>query len=269
MPLRMGGPKNFASQGRIFLFISQGSGRSRRTNRRRRFIANASLIIKSPFFTVTVLGMLHANVWCDVPSQPKHEQQAAIVAQNKLSPEIEALVKKVLDDPGKTKGSALISTGQIAAMSVPNGWVAREAVTLPAGAGLIEYHPVGHDDIRLNSFYRGRRISAEAAQAFKDCLAQSPHALQSAELKALSEVLRDKSYDFEIIFARTEDLNGRRVLSVEGTYKDPARTKSRTIYVDSDHTGSAVQEISYTANSKDYQGHLTEAETALKSIIWR
>jgi len=226
--------------------------------------------MKSPLFTFTVFGMLHANVWCDVPSQPKHEQQAAaIVAQNKLSPEAEALFKKVFGDPGEPKGKAVISTGQIAGMSVPNGWVAREAVTLPAGAGLIEYHPVGHDDIRLNSYYRGRRISAEAAQAFKDCLAQPPHALQSAELKALSEVLRDKSYDFDIIFAKTEDLDGRRVLSVEGTYKDPAHTRSRTIYVDSDHTGSAVQEISYTANSKDYQGHLTEAETALKSIIWR
>ena len=168
-----------------------------------------------------------------------------------------------------SKGGAVIFTGQIEAISVPNGWVARKAVSLPTGVGLIEYHPVGHNDIRLNSYYRGMRIGAEAALAFKDSLAQPPHALKSAELKALSMVLRDKSYDFEIIFARTEDLNGRRVLSVEGTYKDPAHTRSRTIYVDSDHTGSVVQEISYTASSKDYQNHLTEAETALKSIIWR
>jgi len=167
-----------------------------------------------------------------------------------------------------SKGGAVIFTGQIEAISVPNGWVARKAVSLPTGVGLIEYHPVGHNDIRLNSYYRGMRIGAEAALAFKDSLAQPPHALKSAELKALSMVLRDKSYDFEIIFARTEDLNGRRVLSVEGTYKDPAHTRSRTIYVDSDHTGSVVQEISYTASSKDYQNHLTEAETALKSIIW-
>ena len=154
-------------------------------------------------------------------------------------------------------------------MTVPHGWVARKDVHLPAGAGLTEFHAPGNDNIRLNSYYRGSRVNPAAAAAFKDCLAKPPHQLQSKELTDLAEVLGDKSSDFDIFFARTADLNGKRVLSVEGSYKDKDHTGSKTIYVDSDGSGSAVQEISYSATGKDYPSHLSEAEKAFKSIIWK
>ncbi len=59
------------------------------------------------------------------------------------------------------------------------------------------------------------------------------------------------------------------VLLVEGSYKDKDHTGSKTIYVDSDGTGSALQEISYSAPGKDYAAHASEAEKALKSISWK
>jgi hypothetical protein len=204
----------------------------------------------------------------DIPEQPRYEQQIVMIAQTKLDPSAESLFNRTF---GKAMPDQkpVISTGQIEAMSVPDGWVKRDDVNLQAGAGLVEYHPPGHDNICLNSFYRGSRVSTEAAAAFKDCLAQPPHQLQSKELKALQEILRDKSSDFDIYFAKTSDLNGKRVLSVEGRYKDPNHTGSQTIYVDSDGTGSAVQEISYTASGKDYQNNLAQAHKAFKSIIWK
>jgi hypothetical protein len=205
----------------------------------------------------------------EIPEQPKYEQPIVMIAQTKLDPSAESLFNRTFASPAKPEGNPVISTGQIQAMTVPDGWVKRDAVNLPSGGGLVEYHPPGHDDIRLNSYYRGSRVGQEAAQAFKDCLAKPPHQLQSKELKDLAQVLGDKSYDFDIFFAKTADLNGKRVLSVEGRYKDKDHTSSQTIYVDSDGTGSAVQEISYTASGKDYQDHLSEAQKALKSIIWK
>jgi hypothetical protein len=85
----------------------------------------------------------------------------------------------------------------------------------------------------------------------------------------LVKVVRDKSHDFEVRSEKTEDLNGKRILSVEGEYKDSGHTGSQTLYVDSDGTGSAVQEISYTASGQDYKLNMNKAQQAFKSIIWK
>jgi hypothetical protein len=205
----------------------------------------------------------------DFPDQPKIEGHVIRVAQNKLDPGADALFHKTFMQGGaKSSHNPIITTGQIEALAVPDGWIKRKGVRLPAGAGLVEYHPPGHDDIRLNSFYRGSRISDDAARAFKECLAKPPHDVTPDELQTLSQVLRDKSYDFKGS-ARTEDLNGKRVLIVQGHYTDKEHTGSQTIYVDSDGTGSAVQEISYTASGQDYQMSLDKAQKAFKSIIWK
>lgn len=167
--------------------------------------------------------------------------------------------------------SESMSTGQINSMDVPTDWVKRDGVHLRAGAGLDEYHPAGNNDVRLNSFYRGQRISFDAAKAFKDCLSNAPHQIAkgSDELTSLSEVLNDRSRNFNVTQVYTEILNGKKVLIVEGAYKDAEHTTSKTIYVDSDGTGSAIQEISYTAPGALYKAHLPAAENALKSITWK
>lgn len=166
-------------------------------------------------------------------------------------------------------GGNTISTGQIASMPVPSGWELRTGYTLPAGAGLTEYHPHINDDIRLNSFYRGYRIDEESAQKFKECLAQPPHELQQSEIQGLRAVLDTKGYDFDLRSAKTVDLNGKKILWVEGAWQDAEHTNAQTIYVDSDGTGSAVQEISYSAPAKDYNTYLEEARKSLTSIQWK
>jgi hypothetical protein len=206
----------------------------------------------------------------EIPEQPRSDGQVMRVAQNKLAPGNDALFNQIFHGGAvQADHYPLLSTGQIEAMRVPEGWVKRDNANIRAGAGLTEFHPVGHDDIRLNSFFRGTRISEKAARAFKDCLAKSPHNLTPEELKGLSQVVRDKSYDFKVRSAKTENLNGKRILSVEGQYKDGGHTGSHTLYVDSDGTGSAVQEISYTASGQDYNFNMDKAQQAFKSIIWK
>jgi hypothetical protein len=205
----------------------------------------------------------------DLRAHAQPEKQPAESHPLVLDAAAEALFSKIFGGANTTAQKPEIATGQIRSMSVPDGWTARAQAKLPCGAGLTEFHAPGHEDIRLNSFYRGFRISATAGDAFKNVLTMPPHQLKSQELGSLTEVLRDKARDFDIFFARTSNLNGKRILSVEGCYKDQAHTGSKTIYVDTDGSGTAVQEISYTAGGKDYQAHLTEAEKAFRSIIWQ
>jgi hypothetical protein len=206
----------------------------------------------------------------EIPDHPKSDQ-IVMIAQAKPDATRDTLFNRTYGDSVTLKNNPVISTGQIQSLTVPDGWIKRADANLRAGAGLVEYHPPGHDDIRLNSFYRGNRVSNAAAQAFKDCLAKPPHQLQSGskELKDLAEVLGDKAYDFDVLFAQTAELNGKRVLWVQGNYTDKKHTGAQTIYVDSDGTGSAVQEISYSASGHDYAAHLTEAQKALKSVVWK
>lgn len=167
--------------------------------------------------------------------------------------------------------SETISSGQINSMSVPEGWLKRGPVNLRAGEGLAEFHAPSDSDVRLNSYYRGNRISNDGASAFKKCLDSVAHAITkgSDEMKSLSEVLDGKSRYFNISSAFTEELNGKKVLVVEGSHKDAEHTTSRTVYVDSDGTGSAVQEITYSAPGATFKAHLPEAEKAMKSIKWK
>lgn len=165
----------------------------------------------------------------------------------------------------------ILSTGQIDSMTIPEGWVKRDSANLKTNSGLVEYHPAGDNDVRLNSYYRGNRISDDGAKAFKDCLDSAVHAIirGSKELNSLAEVINDNTGNFNVSTAFTEVLNGKKVLVVEGSHKDAEHTTSRTVYVDSDGTGSAVQEIAYIATGSLYKAHAAAAEKAFKSITWK
>jgi hypothetical protein len=213
----------------------------------------------------------------EFPQPIMRHEQLARVGQNNTNADVDNLFNRVFDTTSMNHAmnnsmnqdkSSIISTGQIESMNVPTGWVKRGKVSLRAGAGLVEYNPVGQENVRLKSFYRGNSVSDEAASAFKDCLNKPPHLLKPEELKGLSEILRDKAYDFKGS-AKTEDLNGKRVLVLEGRYSDEKHTSTQTIYVDSDGTGSAIQEIAYTASGKDYTANLVKAQKAFKSIVWK
>lgn len=194
------------------------------------------------------------------------------VAQTALSPRENRFSTEALQAMRNNQSGAIISAGQIESMQVPAGWVRRQVDHLPGLASLVEYNPPDNPNTRLNSFYRGQRISTAAAETFKACLAKQPHSINSNELKSLSAVLRDKAHDFRVLFALTEDLNDKRVLVVEGRYQGSS-VQSITYYVDSDSTGSAVQEISYTADqtkdNPDFTKHLLPVTKAFRSIVWK
>jgi hypothetical protein len=161
-----------------------------------------------------------------------------------------------------------MSVGQVRFMALPEKWERRMPGPMPAAAGLVEYHPPGMEYVRLNSFYRGKRISPPAGKYFHDILQAVPHALTSEEGQNLQEVFDDKrSEDFDVISARTAEWNGRKVLILKGKYKaEPVL--GQTIYVDSDGTGTSVQELSFTAPEKLYDQFLPDADRSLKSIRW-
>lgn len=168
------------------------------------------------------------------------------------------------------KGMELQDQGQIDKMTLPQGWGDGK---LPAGAttsGTLKlFSPPGDAESRLGFFYRGQRVSDGSAAAFKRVLESPAHALSPSEISELKEVMRDKDpSSFKTLSVRTEDLAGRRVLIVEGTYTS-FNHDAYSIYVDSDGTGSAVQELWFEAPKVSYSKQLKFVKDSFATIKWK
>jgi len=171
-------------------------------------------------------------------------------------------------------GAEIVNHGQIDRMTFPQGWVAGEPAPNP-GIGSRSFREVYRSDDRDSSmcfFYRGLPVNDQAAQTFRAVLSVPAHELTQAEIEPLSEILRFKtpvkSEQFTMTSARTEDLNGKLVLIVEGRYTGGAE-QIYEIYVDADGSGRFVQEIYFQAPKEQYERHFKEASDAINSIRWK
>ncbi|HEY9868002.1 MAG TPA: hypothetical protein V6D08_02240 [Candidatus Obscuribacterales bacterium] len=162
--------------------------------------------------------------------------------------------------------------GQIHSIDLPPGWI-ESTEKFVSGVGtrsLRMFHPPEAPSAALCFYYRGLRITAQDGEHFRRLLHEPAHRLTDQEVSSVGLVLRDKSApaEFTISNARTEDINKKRVLIVEGTYTRLQQDVFH-IFLDSDGTGTAVQEIYFQAPSELYLNYLTDAKAALYSIEWR
>src|SRR4030095_3116550 len=148
-----------------------------------------------------------------------------------------------------------ISRGQVEMMKLPAGWVSgAEKGRTEAAYSYKEFHPEEGPDSMICFFYRGRRAGQDSSKSFRDVLAKPPHALTASEIESIGQILRDKRdpKDFKMTSCRTEDVNGRRVLVVQGRYNEIQEDAlAMLIDADKDPAGSAVQEIFFQAPAAD------------------
>ena len=133
-----------------------------------------------------------------------------------------------------------------------------------------EFHPADESTVRLVFFFRGERTSPEAAERFQSILLKGTHVLSLSELKSLKEIMRDKgeAQKFKIFVGATRELNGTKVLVVEGRYLD-SQSEVHAIFIDGDGTGLIVQEIYFVAPKGKYPRYFAEATATFKSIQWK
>ncbi len=162
--------------------------------------------------------------------------------------------------------------GQISNMAMPAGWVPGEQIDNFVGnSSYKQFHPATDKNVRLSFYYRGRRTTAASGQRFHALLKEPCHLLSRKEIDTLAEIIRDKSNqaDFRMQSARTEDINGKRVLVIEGRYNE-IEQDCRSMFVDADaSTGTVVQEISYQAPKASFYRYYGQAKGAMDSIQWK
>lgn len=205
-----------------------------------------------------------------IKSEPiKMERRDAAEEQRRRL--FDELMKDGKDDR-QASGPKVLDRGQISSMTMPAGFERGKAIgSTYANDSFQEYTLNRNPDVKFYFEYRGRRMGADSSKAFHDILEKPPHSLAPQEIESLRQVLganRSNKEDFKINSARTEDLNGKRVLTIDGRYPQHGLS-ARTVFVDSDGTGSAVQEITFQAPTAEFFKNSAASLNSLKSIKWK
>src|ERR1700679_1101620 len=108
--------------------------------------------------------------------------------------------------------------GQIDLMKLPLGFVIGKSSQPGFTSSFFqEYHLEADPTVKVYFEYRGKRMSSDSSDRFRDLLTAPPHNLSQGELEQLGEVLQAKSDHarFRTMVAKTQDINGKRVLVIE------------------------------------------------------
>lgn len=189
-------------------------------------------------------------------------------------------------------GLALSDRGPIKNIQFPNGWQQTDSTTGGIGNRSIEtYGPPGDRSIGISVFYGGLPTSDTGAKAFtqllKDKPAESgPQQLTAEDIKSIADALGrlnvgDNQYTntgryrppvFHIDSARTEQMNGRTVLSVQGNFVDmngkPVKGFNG-IFADTDGTGKRIQQVYLQGPPDMMPQYKNQLDETLSSIEWK
>ncbi len=137
--------------------------------------------------------------------------------------------------------NSIKDVGQIDSISLPTGWAESAIQTGAApGSSYREIASKDNPDARIAFFYRGHKLASADGAQFHSCLKDPAHTLSATELQSLSAVLRDRiPGGFTVSNAATLDLQGKRVLQVEGQYSQ-SKQQTKAIFIDADGTGRVV-----------------------------
>jgi hypothetical protein len=193
--------------------------------------------------------------------------------------EIDRLIEWALSGTGRPparrkldwEGYRIHDHGQISRMNLPHNWVEGRTQAAVSGTSFFKaFHPADQPEAMLCLFYRGTRLGRRDAQSFRQLLGQQYHLLMPEEIRAVATTMRHmgRPEQFKIHEAQTQNWNGRSVLTVAGLYMH-LQHLAFAIFVDSDGTGTAVQEIYFQAPKKLYLLYFQEAREALSSIVWK
>lgn len=190
-------------------------------------------------------------------------------AKDRLS--VDALYLLASDPVRKKEAmSQVLNQGAVDKLNLPNGWEKGSEKHGIAGTGSsITYNVGGKADVELTFFDRGRNYPANAG-AYKDIVGKAPHELTPAEIQSLGAILGHQGDPrvFKMSSCRTEELNGKHVLVVEGVWNAVGH-ESLSVLVSPDGSGQTIQEIYFKAPPAEYKQYLPAASDALKSIRWK
>ena len=173
--------------------------------------------------------------------------------------------------PGDEKMTPdILNIGAVDEMKLPTGWLKGAEKQKIGGLGTSkQFLAPDKSDVEITFFDRGTRYKANA-DAFKSMLDKAPHIVSPAELQSISTILGNynDSRAFQMNSCKTESINGKNVLVIEGQWKATGH-KSYSVIANPDGKGESVQEIYFKAPATEYANQLGAAQQSFKTIKWK
>lgn len=185
---------------------------------------------------------------------------------------IDSEVRESFDPLAPEVENEVLDRGEVRRMVLPKGWILGEVRDKGEEKqySYATFHPREAANVLLWYFYRGYKMNEREASEFKQVLDKPAHMLTAPETRSVAQIIRDKSDpdNFRLMAAKTEEINGKKVLVVEGRYVE-ADDDAYSIYIDADRLGRTVQELHFRAPKDQYHRYLKDAKSAFGSIAWK
>lgn len=127
-------------------------------------------------------------------------------------------------------------------------------------------------DTELSVYDRGYPIAKSEGEKFRAVLEKDPHVLDPHEISTLNEqvlgtTVGDRSA-FDLKHAETKIINGKKVLTVEGDWKEGGK-KFYGCFIPKDENFRDIQEVFYEGTEPHFSKFRPEADKAISSIHWK
>lgn len=169
-------------------------------------------------------------------------------------------------DPAKTqtmRAETLGPLGPLTLLILPKSW--QKGLSRDNARGYVHsFNPPGDTDVTISVVYNVPPLSDQEGAALAAILKQEPHKTNLEQLSALQRLLKEKldAFAFNIESARTENVGAKRVLIVEGKYKDQD-VSTFALYNQAGNDHRVVQQVQYTAPTKKFPQYAKEAREAI------
>ncbi len=164
-------------------------------------------------------------------------------------------------------------------ITVPQSW--RKVLNHPAEGAYstsITFIPSDSHSANLSIFDRGVGVGSVAAERFKTLLSLPSHILSEGEVNSLGCDLLDTIGDtsaFTIIKAETRPIGGKRLLRISGEWRSGGKQFVGYFFPNWAHKSGPrstdfheVKEVFYEGNEPEFSIFLSDAQSAMASIVW-
>lgn len=183
---------------------------------------------------------------------------------------IQALQSKLAADAEQQQMSrGFQNLGQIREFSLPPNW---RFVSKDDGAQSYDYIWKSNSEPEACIEVEGPPDLPTALQdGVMSVLSQPSHFLTPEELQLGSGVdrLLRRGYragSYDLIDARTIDIDGKKVIRAKRKFKDPAQGVDDSLIINADGIGKSFQVVRFSGSDAAYNAHRDEAEKSFKSL---
>jgi hypothetical protein len=160
--------------------------------------------------------------------------------------------------------------GAVKAIQLPDGWVEKEVQREPLSLlNVRRFQSPSEPGVQVQFVSRGCRYSSTVAGRLSTFLQREASPLTADEYRQLAPLLLDLADEsmFELHGVCTFDLNGRRVLLVQGRWR-PQQYWLTTVFIDVYGTGEVVEEVICIAPFAKHLEIQAMLDGILRSIEW-